>query len=269
MESFGAALRRRFTHLSSHPIAWARYVWRRELRQQEVTFLENPRFSDWEPMYRVARPGLVRLLGRSSGQLDGYFGELAAVHAALVREAGAVPSAGALMQAPLLYVAVRALEPERVIETGISSGYSARLLLEALARNGHGHLDSIGVDVFAMRGDAGAARSAMGGRPVGWLVPERLKDRWTLHLGRSEERLPPLLADGSPPVDLFLHDSLHQYATMRFEYESAWPRLSPTGLLASHDVHANAAWPEFLRAHGLEGDEELDHDLGLVRVPAR
>ncbi len=218
-------------------------------------------------MYHVARNALARLTGRPVSELDGYFEELAPLQAGLLESVGGLPTAGALMQGPLLYVMARALRPKRVIETGISSGYSARLLLEALERNGDGHLDSIGIDVFGATRRPGEAPTPLDQRHVGWLVPDRLKDRWSLRIGPSEEQLPPLLAGGVQDLDLFLHDSLHQYATMRWEYTTAFPALAPGGLLCSHDIHANGAWSEFLQEHRLVGDEELDHDLGAVRTP--
>ena len=218
-------------------------------------------------MYRVSRAALARLADRPVAELDGYFDELGSLQSELLRSVGPLPSAGALMQGPLLYVLVRALRPRRIIETGISSGYSARLMLEALERNQAGQLTSIGIDVFGRTPQPGEAPTALAARHVGWLVPERLKGRWSLKIGPSEEQLPPLLQTGRD-LDLFLHDSLHQYATMHWEYASAWPCLTDGGVLASHDIHANRAWPDFLREERLAGDEELDHDLGVVRRPA-
>lgn len=268
-ESLGGRLARELVHFGSHPIAWARYLYRHELRHREVLFRENPRFADWRPMWRVGRRGLARSMGVPPERLDPLFGELAPLHAQLVAEAGPVPSAGALMQAPLLYVLVRAQRPRWIVETGISSGYSARLMLEALRRNGDGgHLDSIGIDTFGVVAERLADPGAMRGRRIGWLVPEELKPLWTLRVGTSQERFPELLKERADPLDLFLHDSLHKYPTMRWEYESAWPRIPPGGFLASHDVHANVAWPEFVGREGLAGrDEELDHDLGVLRRP--
>ena len=218
-------------------------------------------------MYHVARAPLARLTGAPLEKLDNVFAELAPIHAELRRDVGNQPSAGALIQAPLLYVLVRVLQPQRVIETGISSGYSARLILEALARNRSGHLDSIGVDVFAMGRKAGDPQPGLEGRHVGWLVPKRLTDRWSLRIGTSQEVLPSLLSSGQRDVDLFLHDSLHQYPTMHWEYSTAFPAMPAGAILASHDVHANAAWRDFLTQRILPGDVELDHDLGAVRVP--
>lgn len=230
-----------------------------------MRFRVNPRFRDFRPMYRVSRRPLARLLGAPESELDGYFEELAPIHAALTEETGSLPGAGALIQAPLLYVAVRKLRPTRVIETGISSGYSARLILEALARNGAGRLESIGIDVFALAASTGGVAPELAGRRVGWLVPARLQPYWALHLGRSDEVLPRL--EGGAEPDLFLHDSLHQYPTMQAEYGWAWDHMPAGGWLFSHDVHANRAWPDFVAAHALAGDVEMDHDLGGVHLP--
>jgi Methyltransferase domain len=268
-EGAGARLRRRAYHFAAHPLAWLHWIWVREIRTQELYFRDHPRFRFWRPMYRLTRSLLAQLLGRPVAELDGYFDELAPLHAELVREASDLPISGALSQAPLLYLVARATRPRWVIETGISSGYSSRFLLEALARNGAGHLDSIGVDVFAVRHEAAVATTPLAGRHIGWLVPDRLAPWWTLHRGRSDEHLPGLLAGRAGTLDLFLHDSLHQYATMRWEYATAYPALSPRGLLASHDIHASRAWAEFLREHGVADAVELDRDLGIARRGAR
>ncbi|HYK93235.1 MAG TPA: class I SAM-dependent methyltransferase [Thermoplasmata archaeon] len=265
-EGAGARLERRVYHFLAHPLAWLHWIWVRELRTQEIYFRDHPRFLFWRPMYRVARRPMARVVGRPLSELDAYFDELAPLHAELRREVSDLPIAGALSQAPLLYVIVRAMKPRWLVETGISSGYSTRLLLEALERNGEGHLDSIGIDVFALRRGDAAPAAPLAGRRVGWLVPERFADRWRLHLGRSDEVLPGLLDGKGPTLDLFLHDSLHQYATMRWEYETAWPSLRPSGLLASHDIHASSAWPEFLQRHRVSADADLDRDLGIARA---
>jgi len=239
----------------------------RELLHREVRFDENPRFLDWKPMYRVSRAALSRVTGVEPPELDRFFAELEPLHESLLMETRGAFAAGALMQAPLLYVLVRSLRPSRVVETGVSSGYSARFILEALERNGVGRLTSVGLDTLAIRSPEAASSARSTGRDVGWLVPARFSDRWHLSLGPTETALPQVLSGEKDPVDLFVHDSLHQYPTMMFEYRSAWRSLRAGGALASHDIHAGPAWPEFLEEKGLTRDEELDHDLGVVRVP--
>lgn len=267
-ETSGAAWRRRFYHFGRHPIAWGRYLYQRELRKHDVRFGVNPRFRDWRPMYRVARPALARLSGADPAQLDGYFAELEPLHQELMGSVAELPSAGAMMQAPLLYVLFRAVRPQIAVETGVSSGYSARILLEALARNGRGRLWSIGIQQIAAAGSGSEAVSFRRERPIGWLVPERLKDRWELRVGPSEELLAKVFDEEARPLDLFVHDSLHVYERMYAEYSLALPKLGPGGFLLSHDIHNNRAWPDFLAKNGLRGDEELDRDLGAVRIPA-
>ena len=45
---------------------------------------------------------------------------------------------------------------------------------------------------------------------------------------------------------MFLHDSSHSYRHMLWEFRQFWPRLRDGGLLVSHDVQMNAAFPEFV-----------------------
>jgi len=47
-------------------------------------------------------------------------------------------------------------------------------------------------------------------------------------------------------IDMFLHDSSHSYRHMLWEFHQFWPRLRDGGLLVSHDVQMNAAFPEFV-----------------------
>lgn len=162
------------------------------------------------------------------------------------------PSLGSLAGTPtvLLYILLRDLEPERVVETGVCNGASTAVILQALEDNGTGHLASIDLPDFVddrsddhefWEGKGGAAIPE--GREPGWVVPEELTDRWTLTLGKSQDELEPVLEElGS--IDVFLHDSEHSYECMRFEYEAAYPRLREGGLLISDDVTWNSAFEE-------------------------
>lgn len=135
----------------------------------------------------------------------------------------------------LIYALVRAMAPERVVETGVANGHSSALILEALARNGVGRLLSIDV-----RSDVGA------------LVPEPLRARWDLTiLGlRGPRAALDRALEAVPSIDLFIHDSDHAYAWQRREYELAWRRLSQRGVLASDDVDWSFAFLDFAEAVG-------------------
>jgi predicted O-methyltransferase YrrM len=158
--------------------------------------------------------------------------------------------------ARIVWCAVRHLRPERVIETGVARGITSRMILEALERNGEGHLWS--VDLPFLRTSWHDQTAAA--------VPRSLRSRWTYVRGSSRRRLPRLLADLGQ-IDLFVHDSAHTEANMRFEFEKAWPAIRPGGVLVSHDVEMNAAFAEF--AATVEDEPLLarhDASSGLVGV---
>lgn len=262
------AAARRAREFASHPWLWGRYLLRHELLRAEDRFGEHPRHRDWAGLVRVARPALARLLAIPASEIDRYAAELAPLHRGWFPGLAALPCAGAMPQAPLLYVIVRAQRPRTLVETGVSSGYSSRLVLEALRCNARGHLHSIGVDQLGFRTAAPSGSERLEGRHAGWMVPEELRPLWSLHVGRSRDVLPSLWKELVPgELDLFVHDSLHEYATMRFEYEEGWRHLAPEGLLLSHDIHSTRAWTDFLAERRLTGDVELAHDLGAVRKP--
>ena len=80
----------------------------------------------------------------------------------------------------------------------------------------------------------------------GALIPEGLRSSpgFMPMRGRVEDFLK---SDQLPQsIDMFLHDSSHSYQHMLWEFRQFWPRLRDGGLLVSHDVQMNAAFPEFI-----------------------
>ncbi len=124
----------------------------------------------------------------------------------------------------ILYALVRLSKAKSVLETGVHDGLSTALLLRALERNGHGSLTSI---------DLPGTDLPLGAEP-GWLVPERLKARWTLLLGDSRRLLGPAAGEAAP-LDLFIHDSDHSRAHREFEFRTVRPCMAPSGLIVSDD----------------------------------
>jgi hypothetical protein len=98
---------------------------------------------------------------------------------------------------------------------------------------GHGALYSIDLPALEYEGRA----------EIGEAVPERLRRRWTLKLGPSRILLP-VLAARIAPIDIFLHDADHTYASQIEEYRAVWPHLRRGGLLLSDDVD-NSAFVDF------------------------
>ena len=122
-----------------------------------------------------------------------------------------------------VWCAVRHLRPTKVIETGVARGLTTRLILEAMAANGNGHLWSVDLPhLFGtpdLDGQTGAA------------VPNEIRRNWTYIRGSSRRQLRPLVAQLGT-VDLFVHDSLHTERNMRFEMKTVWPALRKGG---AHD----------------------------------
>ena len=96
--------------------------------------------------------------------------------------------------------------------------------------------------------------------------PTSWKDRWELELGDSRDLLPALAARVAP-IDVFLHDALHTYASQMREYRTVWPHLRPGGVLVSDDV-GNPAFVEFARSVGAEPHLVVGPDARDRRRPA-
>ncbi len=154
---------------------------------------------------------------------------------------------GVPMHHMLAYAAVRLMRPNVVVETGVAEGFSSWFILLAMEHNGHGVLHSVDLpnqDVELVPGGARQTEVLPEGRETGFLVPEGLRGRWRLHLGDAKELLPQLLQTLGR-IDIFLHDSLHTYDHMMFEYQAAWTYLREGGILLSDDTDLNSALPDF------------------------
>lgn len=132
-----------------------------------------------------------------------------------------------------LYVLIRAIKPDIVVETGVSSGESSTYILQGLADNKKGRLYSIDLPANSTREKQDYVFPH--GMSSGWAIPDHLRDRWELKLGSSKEVLLPLL-EKLKTIDIFLHDSLHTYEHMMFEFQTSWEFLKKDGLLLSDDI---------------------------------
>ncbi|MGB1286661.1 MAG: class I SAM-dependent methyltransferase [Aggregatilineales bacterium] len=128
--------------------------------------------------------------------------------------------------------------PAIAVETGVSAGATAAVILDAVAKSPDGRLYSVDVD-----------------RPYaheyGELIPPDCRKHWTLRLQGENPVLPDLLEEIGE-IDFFFHDSIHSFRQMTWEYELAWQYLRSGGVLASHDVHASTAFMDFKASHDAE-----------------
>jgi hypothetical protein len=233
---------------------------RRRIREDVARFLGG----------RDALAGYEREV-RDSGLME-HLLEKGREHHEAVVATGAGHSLGAIgyTEGVYLYAVLRTLRPEVVVETGVANGFSTAFSLLALQANGAGHLHSVDLPREVGREyepgtfyeGEGRAGIPPGSEP-GWLIPQPLKERWTLILGRSQEELPPLL-EQLGTVDVFMHDSEHSFDCMWFEFNAAWPALRPGGALISDDVNSTEAFSRFAAQEARE-PVRLARGMALLR----
>ncbi len=164
----------------------------------------------------------------------------------------------------VLWSLVQGMRPERVIEVGVARGYSSAVMLSAMNANQSGHLWSI--DLPAPSVDE---------RTTGSLVPDALRDRWTLSLGLSSVLIPRLVVRHGP-FDLIVHDGDHNPATQRREWAALWRALRPGGVLVmddfSHDAYQEArqstAAPVWIVAQTGQSGKPKRLPMGIVQSPS-
>ena len=137
--------------------------------------------------------------------------------------------------ARLCYLVCRAHPPDVVVETGVAFGVTSAFILKALSKNNRGTLFSIDLPPLGQKSD----------EYVGILIPNKLRDRWRLLRGTSRQILPHLVEDISP-VNMFIHDSLHTYWHMLWEFNTITPSLDSKGIIISDDISENRAFQTWI-----------------------
>jgi predicted O-methyltransferase YrrM len=152
----------------------------------------------------------------------------------------------------LLYVLVRYLRPASILETGVFYGGNTAFLLAALRQNGHGKLVSVDLPDSVIR-EAGTSDdrsrhplvsdSEFYDQPLrpGFIVPDRLKDRWELVEGDSLVEVP----RRSETFDLYIRDSDHSMAFLRAELTLAHERLRSSATVVVDDIDWSNGFFEF------------------------
>ena len=130
-----------------------------------------------------------------------------------------------------LYALTRWERPAAVVESGGFVGMSSAFILKALMDEG---LTTAKLYSIELSEDC----------DQGVLIPDELRPQFVPLRGKVEDFVQ---GDHLPSsIDMFLHDSSHSYRHMLWEFHEFWPRLRDGGLLVSHDVNLNAAFPEFV-----------------------
>jgi predicted O-methyltransferase YrrM len=156
--------------------------------------------------------------------------------AEMIRRRDAYGSEGAMgaLDCATLYALTRWLRPKTIVESGGYIGMSSAFILRALADE-----KLIASKLYSIELSHECEQGA--------LIPEELRSpsgAFVPMRGKVEDFLKRNEIPKS--IDMFLHDSSHSYRHMLWEFRQFWPRLRDGGLLVSHDVQMNAAFPEFV-----------------------
>lgn len=202
-------------------------------RERERAHEEGRQGREWCEARQQPQAALFSELG-----IEGYE-PFAEAHAEVLQAAHeAVERAPVKMGGPasmdLLYALVRYMPAQRVVETGVASGWSSLAVLTAFEDNGRGRLISTDMPYAKMDNEAW----------VGCAVPAYLRARWTLLRLPDRDGLPKAL-DAFDQIDLVHHDSDKSYAGRKFVYERSWPKIRAGGLLLTDDVEDNLAFRDF------------------------
>jgi hypothetical protein len=151
------------------------------------------------------------------------------------------------------YAITRSIKPENVIETGVCNGISTMAILLAMEENEIGTLYSIdypfradeSLDEFRSETfDSYGGAAIPADKDPGWVIPEELRARWDLTIGKSQRKLPGIIQTVDS-FDMFIHDSEHSFPCMMFEYELAHEWVEDGGVILSDDIGWNEAFSVF------------------------
>ena len=170
------------------------------------------------------------------------------------------------------YAITRKIKPDTVIETGVCNGVSTLFILLALNKNEIGTLHSID---YPLRADESLEEfrketfEGYGGAVIprnkdpGWIIPDELRSRWNLLIGKSQRQFPQLVAELGG-LDLFIHDSEHSHPCMMFEYELAYEWLDNKGVILSDDISWNDSFSTFVEVRAPEYGK-LSQNIGYMK----
>ena len=157
-----------------------------------------------------------------------------------------------------LYALCKIIKPKIIIETGVAYGLSTAYILQALHENKSGTLYSIDSEFRPWESES----------MIGSAIPDELKTHWKFVKGSSTKKLKNLL-ESVGKIDIFLHDSMHTYKNMIFEFESAWPYIKHDGFLLSDDILENNSFLEFYKSKNLEpillSTLDQKHTFGILK----
>lgn len=140
----------------------------------------------------------------------------------------------------LLYSAILASGATRVVETGVAYGWSSLAALAALEQTG-GRLASVDMPYPKAGND----------RFVGIVVPERMRERWTLIRKPDRNGVKQAIAHFGGTIDLCHFDSDKSYGGRMYAYPLLWRALRPGGIFISDDIEDNFGFRDYFHSLGV------------------
>lgn len=127
------------------------------------------------------------------------------------------------------------------VETGVAYGWSSLALLAGMGPRDGARLVSVDMPYPKM-----GAETA-----VGVVVPEALRDRWTLVREPDRRGLDKAIACQGGRIDLAHYDSDKSWWGRRYGYARLWDALSSGGYFVSDDIQDNLAFAQMVERLGL------------------
>ncbi len=134
-----------------------------------------------------------------------------------------------------LYTLIKSKQSTRIVETGVAYGWSTLAILLAIKDNEQAQLISNDMPYIKMNNDD----------YVGCIVPEELKEKWTLQREADIKGIPKALKSFNNTIDACHYDSDKSYTGRMWASPLLWEALEKEGLFIADDINDNLGFKHF------------------------
>ena len=152
------------------------------------------------------------------------------------------PSLGGGGAYPILYFITRHIEPVNIVETGVAAGFSSYSFLAAIKANRKGHLYSSDFPYFRLRDPE---------QYIGMVVPEDLRDNWSLYVEGDDRNIPKILEQVGE-IGLFHYDSDKTYDGRERAVSMIENRLKEDAVVLMDDIQDNSFFSDYVADNEVE-----------------
>lgn len=156
-----------------------------------------------------------------------------------------------------MYQVVRKHKPETFVESGVAGGQTSYVILEAMRKNGRGHLYSFDPG-HEHCDDSNIEDSyedpSFREKEPGANIPDHLKDRWTYTKDFFVDSARDVLSGLEGEVDMFFHDSDHSFENINAEFDLMEDFVNRTGFFMIHDEPSPKVWKTYDLAFAVKRD---------------